>query len=63
MSNKLRLLSIRIWAFFISEINDKIKVMKEVYLYKKLTDKKIQCQNCAYYCVISPYEIYIKRTI
>ncbi|MBA7640485.1 hypothetical protein ES703_48151 [subsurface metagenome] len=28
--------------------------MKEVYLYKKLKDKKVQCQNCAHYCVISP---------
>lgn len=26
--------------------------MKEVYLYKKLSDKKVQCQNCAHYCVI-----------
>ena len=29
-----------------------IKVMKEVYLYKKLKDKRVQCQNCAHYCVI-----------
>lgn len=28
--------------------------MKEVYLYKKLKDKKVQCQNCAHYCVILP---------
>jgi len=28
--------------------------MKEAYLYKKLPDKKVQCQNCAHYCVISP---------
>ena len=28
--------------------------MKEVYLYKKLADNKVQCQNCAHYCVISP---------
>jgi len=28
--------------------------MKEVYLYKKLADKKVQCQNCAHYCLISP---------
>lgn len=26
--------------------------MKEAYLYKKLPDKKVQCQNCAHYCVI-----------
>jgi len=26
--------------------------MKEAYLYKKLTGKKTQCQNCAHYCVI-----------
>lgn len=26
--------------------------MKEVYLYKKLVDKKVQCQNCAHYCLI-----------
>ena len=26
--------------------------MREVYLYKKLSDKKVQCQNCAHYCVI-----------
>jgi len=28
--------------------------MKEVYLYKKLKGKKVQCQNCAHYCVILP---------
>jgi len=28
--------------------------MREVYLYKKLKDKKVQCQNCAHYCVILP---------
>ncbi len=28
--------------------------MKEVYLYKKLTDKKVQCQTCAHYCVLFP---------
>ena len=28
--------------------------MKEAYLYKKLEDKKVQCRNCAHYCVISP---------
>ena len=28
--------------------------MKEVYLYKKLKGKKVQCRNCAHYCVISP---------
>ena len=26
--------------------------MKEAYLYKKLPDKKVQCRNCAHYCVI-----------
>jgi pyruvate formate lyase activating enzyme len=26
--------------------------MKEDYLYKRLKDKKVQCQNCAHYCVI-----------
>jgi len=26
--------------------------MKEAYLYKKLPDKKVQCQNCAHYCMI-----------
>jgi pyruvate formate lyase activating enzyme len=30
--------------------------MKEVYLYKKLKDKKTQCQTCAHFCVISPDE-------
>jgi len=28
--------------------------MKEVYLYKKLKKKKVQCQNCAHYCIIEP---------
>jgi len=28
--------------------------MKEAYLYKKLENKKVQCLNCAHYCVISP---------
>ena len=28
--------------------------MKEAYLYKKLTDKKIRCRNCAHYCTILP---------
>jgi len=28
--------------------------MKEAYLYKKLKEKKVQCQNCAHYCVIAP---------
>lgn len=28
--------------------------MKETYLYKKLKDKKVQCQNCAHYCLILP---------
>lgn len=31
----------------------KIK-MKEAFLYKKLKDKKVQCQNCAHYCIILP---------
>ena len=26
--------------------------MKEDYLYKKLANKRVQCQNCAHYCVI-----------
>ena len=26
--------------------------MKESYLYKKLKDKKVQCRNCAHYCLI-----------
>lgn len=28
--------------------------MKEAYLYKKLSDKKVQCRNCPHYCVIAP---------
>ena len=28
--------------------------MKEVYLYKKLSEKKVQCQTCAHRCVILP---------
>ena len=28
--------------------------MPEALLYKKLKDKKVQCQNCAHYCVILP---------
>jgi len=28
--------------------------MKEAYLYKKLPQKKVQCQNCAHYCLILP---------
>ena len=28
--------------------------MKEAYLYKKLAEKKVQCQNCAHYCAILP---------
>ena len=28
--------------------------MKEAYLYEKLSEKKVQCQNCAHYCVIVP---------
>jgi len=31
-------------------------VMKEAYLYKKLKDKKVQCQNCAHYCLIEEGE-------
>lgn len=27
-------------------------MMKEVYLYKKLKAEKVQCQNCAHYCII-----------
>lgn len=30
--------------------------MKETYLYKKLKDKKVQCQTCAHYCLIEPGE-------
>ena len=26
--------------------------IKEVYLYKKLSNHKVQCQNCAHYCII-----------
>lgn len=28
--------------------------MKETLLYKKAKEKKVQCQNCSHYCVISP---------
>ncbi len=28
--------------------------MKEAHLYKKLPNQKVQCSNCAHYCVISP---------
>ena len=28
--------------------------MKEVFLYKKLPEKKVQCHNCAHGCVILP---------
>lgn len=28
--------------------------MKEVLLYKKLKDKKVQCQTCSHFCTISP---------
>jgi len=28
--------------------------MKEVILYRKLDDKKVQCQNCAHYCAMLP---------
>jgi len=27
-------------------------MMKEAYLYKKLKDKRVQCQNCAHYCIV-----------
>jgi len=41
-----------------SEAEDEGKLhrlfMVETYLYKKLPDKKVQCQNCAHYCVILP---------
>jgi len=30
--------------------------MKEAHLYKKLKDKKVQCRNCAHYCVIEEGE-------
>ncbi|GAI10951.1 unnamed protein product, partial [marine sediment metagenome] len=26
--------------------------MKEAYLYKKLSEKKVQCRNCAHFCII-----------
>jgi len=28
--------------------------MKEVYLYKKLPGKKVQCRNCSHYCILEP---------
>jgi pyruvate formate lyase activating enzyme len=28
--------------------------MKEAHLYKKLKNKRVRCQNCAHYCLISP---------
>jgi len=28
--------------------------MKEVLLYKKLSDQKVQCHDCAHYCVVFP---------
>jgi len=28
--------------------------MKEALLYRKLGDKKVQCQNCAHYCTVLP---------
>jgi len=28
--------------------------MKEAYLYKKLSNRKVQCLNCAHHCIISP---------
>lgn len=30
--------------------------MKEAYLYKKLKEKRVQCQNCGHYCVIEEGE-------
>jgi len=30
--------------------------MKEAYLYKKLKDKQIQCNNCSHYCIIKDGE-------
>jgi len=30
--------------------------MKEAYLYKNLSDRKIQCRNCAHYCLIKSNE-------
>lgn len=30
--------------------------MKEAHLYKKLKDKKVQCRNCAHYCLVFPGE-------
>ncbi len=27
---------------------------KEAYLYKKLNNKNVQCQNCAHYCLLNP---------
>ena len=30
--------------------------MEEAHLYKKLKDKKVQCRNCAHYCVIEEGE-------
>jgi pyruvate formate lyase activating enzyme len=42
------------FLFFFNEKdkNDKIIVMKEAYLYKKMKGGKVKCQNCAHYCVI-----------
>jgi pyruvate formate lyase activating enzyme len=31
--------------------------MKEAYLYKKLKEKKVQCQTCAHYCLLKNNEI------
>ncbi|MBU4298947.1 AmmeMemoRadiSam system radical SAM enzyme [Patescibacteria group bacterium] len=28
--------------------------MKESYLYKKLKERKVQCQNCPHFCIIAP---------
>ncbi len=35
-------------------MDGKIKEMKEALLYKKLDNKKVQCQNCSHYCIIKP---------
>jgi len=28
--------------------------VKEAHLYRKLKDERVQCQNCAHYCVVAP---------
>ena len=39
-----------------SIFNGKIRpeMKKEIYLYKKLENDKVQCRNCAHYCLILP---------